>query len=153
MLLYVAAHNVSIRNVKVSKRKRYITYRVTKCTASQNVKSTLCNRYKTFFNGIRFVTLYVMWHLHFENFTFLELLRCVHLRFLTLRHVMFTLCCFTLCSNIRWLCSVCLAYFQANCLLTSFTNRKRKYIEEKMTATLKSNQISIITVLYHLLYQ
>jgi hypothetical protein len=60
MLLNVAAHNVSIRNVKVSKREHHITYSVTERTASQNVKGTLCKRYKKFFNGIRFVTLYVM---------------------------------------------------------------------------------------------
>jgi hypothetical protein len=47
MLLNVAAHNVSIRNVKVSKRERHITYSVTKRTASQNVKCTLRKRYKT----------------------------------------------------------------------------------------------------------
>jgi hypothetical protein len=33
----------------------------------------------------------------------------------------------------------------------SFTNRKQKYIEEKMTATLKSKQTSIAIVRYHLL--
>ncbi len=33
----------------------------------------------------------------------------------------------------------------------SLTNRKRKYIEEKMTASLKSKQTSIATVRYHLL--
>jgi hypothetical protein len=60
MLLNVAAHNVSIRDVKVSKRECHIMYSVTKCTTSQNVKCTLCNCYKTFFNGIHFVTLYVM---------------------------------------------------------------------------------------------
>jgi hypothetical protein len=32
-----------------------------------------------------------------------------------------------------------------------FTNRKRKYFEEKMTATLKNKQTSIATVRYHLL--
>jgi hypothetical protein len=32
-----------------------------------------------------------------------------------------------------------------------FTNRKRKYFEEKTTATLKSKQTSIATVRYHLL--
>jgi hypothetical protein len=31
----------------------------------------------------------------------LELLHCVQLGFVTLRHVTFTLCCFTLCSNIQ----------------------------------------------------
>ncbi len=60
MLLNVAAHNVSIPNVKVSKRERHLTYSVTKCTASQNVKGTLRKHYKTFCNVIRFVTLYVM---------------------------------------------------------------------------------------------
>jgi hypothetical protein len=60
MLLNVAAHKVSIQNVKVSKRERHIVYSVTKRTISQNVKCTLCNCYKTFCNGIRFVTLYIM---------------------------------------------------------------------------------------------
>jgi hypothetical protein len=54
MLLNIAAHNVSIRNVKVSKRERHITYSVTKCTASQNVKCTLCNVHFTF------VTVFVL---------------------------------------------------------------------------------------------
>jgi hypothetical protein len=49
LLHNVAAHNVSIRNVKVSKRERHITYSVTKR-----------NRYKTFCNSKRFVTLYGM---------------------------------------------------------------------------------------------
>ena len=48
MLLYVAAHNVSIGNVKMSKRECHITNSVTKCTASQNVKCTLRKRYKTY---------------------------------------------------------------------------------------------------------
>jgi hypothetical protein len=43
MLLNVAAHSVSIRNVKVSKRERHITYSVTKRTASQNIQCILCN--------------------------------------------------------------------------------------------------------------
>jgi hypothetical protein len=60
LLHNVAAHNVSIRNVKVSKRERHIRYSITKRTASQNVKCTLRNRYKTFCNSICFVTLYVM---------------------------------------------------------------------------------------------
>jgi hypothetical protein len=42
-----------------------------------------------------------------------------------------------------------LAYLQTNRL--SFTNRKRKYVEEKMTATLKFKQSSIATVRNHLL--
>jgi hypothetical protein len=40
-----------------------------------------------------------------------------------------------------------LAYFHPNRL---FTNRKRKYVEEKTTATLKSKQTSIATVRKHL---
>ncbi len=45
-------------------------------------------------------------HVHYVTFMFsklyaLELLRCVQQRFVTLRHVTFTLCCFTLCSNIH----------------------------------------------------
>jgi hypothetical protein len=60
MFLTVAAQNVSIQNVKVSKRERYLTYSVTKRIASQNVKCTLGNCYKTFCNGTHFVTLYIM---------------------------------------------------------------------------------------------
>jgi hypothetical protein len=58
MLLNVAAHNVSMQNVKVFKRERHIMYSVANCTTSQNIKCTLRKRYKTFCNGIRFVTLY-----------------------------------------------------------------------------------------------
>jgi hypothetical protein len=56
MLLNVAAQNVSIRNIKVSKRERHITYSVTKqtyvyvmCTL-HFVMVTLCDtvRYVTF---------------------------------------------------------------------------------------------------------
>jgi hypothetical protein len=47
MLLIVAAHNVSIRNVKVSKRKHHITYSVTKRMASQNVNVKKLKRQKT----------------------------------------------------------------------------------------------------------
>ncbi len=50
MLLNVAAHNLSIRNVKVSKSEHHIMYSITKRTASQNVKCTLRNHYKTFCN-------------------------------------------------------------------------------------------------------
>jgi hypothetical protein len=70
MMHNVAAHNVSIQNVKVSKCERHITCSITKRAASQSIKCTLRNRYKTFCNGIRFVTLYVMSRLHFENFMF-----------------------------------------------------------------------------------
>jgi hypothetical protein len=54
MLLNVAAHNASIQNVKVSKHEHHITYSVTKRTASQNLKCTLCNVHFTF------VTVYVL---------------------------------------------------------------------------------------------
>ncbi len=57
MLLNIAAHIVSTRNVKVSKRECHMTYSVTKRTASQNVKYTLRKRYKTVCNGKHFVTL------------------------------------------------------------------------------------------------
>ncbi len=57
MLLNVAAHNVSIRNIKVSKRERHITYSVTKHTY---VLLRLSNVHFTFCNGIRFVTLHIM---------------------------------------------------------------------------------------------
>ncbi len=70
ILLNVAAHNVRIQNVKVSKREHCLMYSVTKRTASQHVKCTLRKHYKMFCNGICFVTLYVMWRLCFENFTF-----------------------------------------------------------------------------------
>jgi hypothetical protein len=36
-------------------------------------------------------------------------------------------------------------YFHANRLFLGFTNRKRKYFEEKMMATLKSKRTSIAT--------
>jgi hypothetical protein len=41
MLLNKAAHNVSIQNVKVSKRERHITYSVTKNTASYTFGTSL----------------------------------------------------------------------------------------------------------------
>ncbi len=47
-----------------------------------------------FCDAVRYVT-FMFWKLNV-----LELLRCVQLYFVTLRHVTFTLCCFTLCSNI-----------------------------------------------------
>jgi hypothetical protein len=57
MLLNVAAHNVNIQNIKVSKRERHITYSVTKHTY---ILEYLRNVHFTFCNGIRFVTLHVM---------------------------------------------------------------------------------------------
>jgi hypothetical protein len=54
MLLNVAAHNVSIRNVKVSKCERHLTYTVTKYTASQ----TLSGHYVIVTK--RFVTVYIL---------------------------------------------------------------------------------------------
>ncbi len=86
MLLNVVVQNVSIRNVKVSKGEGRITYSITKCTASKNIKCTLRKRYKTFCNGIRFVTLYV----YILKTLRLKLLHCVQLHFVTLRHLMFT---------------------------------------------------------------
>jgi hypothetical protein len=97
MLLHnEAAHKVSIRNIKVSKRERHITYSVTKHTY-------VCNDYVMC--TLHFVMAYVCDAVHCVSFMFrklydLELLCCVQLRFVTLRHVTFTLCCFTLCSNI-----------------------------------------------------
>jgi hypothetical protein len=69
MLLTVAAHNVSIQNVKLSKHERHITYSVT-----TNVKCALLNCYTTFCNGIPFVRLtlcdvYVLKTLRFEILT------------------------------------------------------------------------------------
>jgi hypothetical protein len=58
MLLNVDAHNVSLQNVKVSKRESHIMYSVTKIHCF--ICCTLRKRYKTFGNGIHFVTLYVM---------------------------------------------------------------------------------------------
>jgi hypothetical protein len=55
MLLNVAAHNLSIRNVKVSKREHHIMYSITKRTASQNVKSHYVIITK------HFVTVYILW--------------------------------------------------------------------------------------------
>ncbi len=54
---------------------------------------------------LHFVMVYVLWRCTLLAFMFwklyvLELLRCVQLCFVTLRHVRFTLCCFTICSNI-----------------------------------------------------
>ena len=48
-----------------------------------------------FCDAVRYMTF------TFSKLYVLELLRCVQLQFVTLRHVMFTLCCFTLCSNIH----------------------------------------------------
>jgi hypothetical protein len=62
MLLNVAAHKVSIQNVKVSKHERYISYSVTKLTALQKVKCTLCNSLQNFLlrymfcDTVRYVT-------------------------------------------------------------------------------------------------
>jgi hypothetical protein len=47
MLLDVAAQIVRTQNVKISKRKRYITFSVTKRIASQNVLYTKRKRQKT----------------------------------------------------------------------------------------------------------
>jgi hypothetical protein len=52
VLLNVAAHNISIRKVKVSKREHHITYSVTKCTASQNAY-VMCT--------LHVVMVYVLW--------------------------------------------------------------------------------------------
>ncbi len=94
MLLNVTAHNVSIQNIKVSKHERHIMYSVTKHTY---VLLSLHNVHFTFCNGIRFVTLNVMWRLCFENFMFWNfyvvyshvLYHYVmwHLRYVALRYV------------------------------------------------------------------
>jgi hypothetical protein len=52
---------------------------------------------------LHFVMEYILWRcttFMFWKLYDLELLSCVQLRFVTLCHMMFTLCCFTLCSNI-----------------------------------------------------
>ncbi len=101
MLLNVAAHNVSIQNVEVSKRERHITYSVTKRTASQNVKCTLCNVHFTF------VTVSILWRCTLCDVHVLKTLRFGTLILcaatfcnITVPHVTSPLCCFTLCSNI-----------------------------------------------------
>jgi hypothetical protein len=68
MLLNVAAHNVSIQNVKVSKRDRHIMYSVTKRTALQNFKCTLQKCYKTFYNTMYVIDVYVLKNLRFGTF-------------------------------------------------------------------------------------
>ncbi len=100
MLLNVAAHNISIQNVKVSKREPNITYSITKCTASKKLSAhyiSITKRFETDYDlcAVRYVT-FTFWKIYL-----LKLLLCVQLRLVTLRHVTFTLCCFTLCSNIR----------------------------------------------------
>ena len=52
-----------------------------------------------FRDAVRYVTYvtFMLWKLYV-----LELLRCVQPRFVTLLHVTFMLCCFTLCSNIQF---------------------------------------------------
>ncbi len=116
MLLNVAAHNVSIRNIKVSKRERHITYTVTKHTyVSQrlrNVHFAFCNGILfTFCDAVCYVT-FMFWNLYV-----LKLLSCMQLRFVTLRHVTFTLCCFTLCSNIVGWFWLSIVSFGTSCLL------------------------------------
>ncbi len=61
MLLNVAANNVSIWNLKMSKRERHIRYSVTKPTASLNVQrhKTLSAHYVLC--TLRFVTVCVLW--------------------------------------------------------------------------------------------
>ena len=75
--------------------QRYNTYSVTKRTVSQTLSAHWVIFTKTLCNFIRSVTLYVMLRLRLR---FGTLLCCGHLRFVTLRHVTFTLCCFTLCN-------------------------------------------------------
>jgi hypothetical protein len=63
MLLNVAANNVNIRNIKVSKHECHIMYIVQRhktYSVTKGAKCTLRNRYKTYCDSIRFVTLYVM---------------------------------------------------------------------------------------------
>ncbi len=91
MLLNLAAHNVSIRNVKV-KVKTWMSQNV-QCHKKFCNASVMCT--------LRFVTVYVMWRCTLCDVYVLELLRCMQLRFVTLRHVTFTLCCFTLCRTSR----------------------------------------------------
>jgi hypothetical protein len=49
----------------------------------------------------RFVTVYLLRCCTLCDVYVLKTLRFVQIHFVTLRHVKFTLCCFTLCSNIR----------------------------------------------------
>ncbi len=102
VLLNVAAHNVSIRNVKVSKRECHITYGVTKHTASQNVKCTLCTVIVT----KPFVTVYILWRCTLCDVYVLKTLRFGTLMLCAATFCNITscdvlrLCCCTLCSNI-----------------------------------------------------
>jgi hypothetical protein len=86
MLLNVAAHNVSIRNIKVSKRECHIMYSVTKRTASQNLKRTLCNAHFTF------VTVYIL-----LRCTLCDVYVLKTLRFGTLKLCAATFCNITSC--------------------------------------------------------
>ncbi len=82
MLLNIAAHNVSLQNMKVSKRECHITYSVTKCTASQNFKCILRTRYKrfcnvyTFCDAVRYVTFTFFKILRFGTLTFCAAMFC-----------------------------------------------------------------------------
>ncbi len=79
MLLNVAAHKVSIRNVKVSKRECYIMYSVTKHTA--------CTAHYVIITK-RFVTVYILWHCTLFDIYVLK----------TLRFGTLTLCAATFCN-------------------------------------------------------
>jgi hypothetical protein len=68
--------NVAGHNVRVLKRKRHITYSVTKGIPLQNVLKRLRNVYLMFCDAVRFVTLYVMRSSRFDTLTYRILTLC-----------------------------------------------------------------------------
>jgi hypothetical protein len=91
MLLNLAAHNVKRKIVSM-----WMSHNVHrhKTLSAHNVSVTKHFVTVTFCDAVRYV-MFTFWKIYV-----LELLRCVHLCFVTLRHVTFMLCWFTLCSNI-----------------------------------------------------
>ncbi len=91
MRVNVAAHNVSMRNIKVSKGERHIQRHK---TYIRFLNFTLCN-------SISFVTLYVIWRLFFETLHFGTLTLCAA-TFCNLTSCdVYVIFCFTLCRNIK----------------------------------------------------
>jgi hypothetical protein len=78
MLLNVAAHNISIENVKVSKRERHIMYSVTKRTSSQNVKCSLQKHSVTVYvwGSCALCDIYVLKTLRFGTITLCAAMFC-----------------------------------------------------------------------------
>jgi hypothetical protein len=73
MLLNVAAHNRSIQNLKVSKRKSHITYSVTKCTTYSVTKRTASQNiqhHKTYSaQNVNVKKVNIMKHKQLQNLT------------------------------------------------------------------------------------